>query len=81
MVNPKQFYYADGSFTDPGIIQPPDPTYHRVATGVMFQFGIDYSRGSCRYQSVSTQGQIGIKVAKRAALGTRGPSDDLRDAL
>ena len=44
VVNPKQFYYADGTFTDPGIIQPPDPTFHRVATGAMFQFGIDYSR-------------------------------------
>ena len=44
VVNPKQFYYADGTFTDPGIIEPPDPTYHRVATGVMYQFGIDYSR-------------------------------------
>jgi uncharacterized protein YecT (DUF1311 family) len=44
VVNPKQFYYGDGSFTDPGIIQPPDPTYHRVATGVMYQFGIDYSQ-------------------------------------
>ena len=44
VVNPKQFYYSDGSFTDPGILEPPDPTYHRVATGVMYQFGIDYSR-------------------------------------
>jgi uncharacterized protein YecT (DUF1311 family) len=44
VVNPKQFHYADGTFTDPGIIEPPDPTYHRVATGVMYQFGIDYSR-------------------------------------
>ena len=44
VVNPKQFYYLDGSFSDPGIIEPPNPTYHRVATGVMYQFGIDYSR-------------------------------------
>jgi uncharacterized protein YecT (DUF1311 family) len=43
VVNPKQFYYADGSFTDPGLIEAPNPTYHRVATGVMYQFGIDYS--------------------------------------
>ena len=39
-----QFYYQDGSFTDPGIIQGPDPTDHKVADGVMHQFGIGYSR-------------------------------------
>lgn len=44
VVNPKQFYYQDGSFTDPGLVGPPDPTYHRVATGKEFQFGIDYSK-------------------------------------
>ncbi len=44
VVNPKQFSYVDGSFTDPGLIELPNPTYHRVATGAMFQFGIDYSR-------------------------------------
>jgi uncharacterized protein YecT (DUF1311 family) len=44
VINPKQFYFQDGSFTDPGIIEPPNPAYHRVATGVMYQFGIDYSR-------------------------------------
>ena len=33
VVNPKQFYFQDGSFTDPGIVEPPNPTYHRVATG------------------------------------------------
>jgi uncharacterized protein YecT (DUF1311 family) len=43
VVNPKQFYFQDGSFTDPGIIQGSNPTYHKVATGVMYQFGIDYS--------------------------------------
>jgi uncharacterized protein YecT (DUF1311 family) len=25
-VNPKQFYYVDGSFTDPGLIEAPNPT-------------------------------------------------------
>ena len=44
VVYPKQFYYVDGSFTDPGLIEAPNPTYHRVATGVMYQFGVDYSR-------------------------------------
>jgi uncharacterized protein YecT (DUF1311 family) len=44
VINPKQFFFQDGSFTDPGIIQGANPTYHKVATGVMYQFGIDYSR-------------------------------------
>jgi uncharacterized protein YecT (DUF1311 family) len=44
IVNPKQFYFADGSFTDPGVVQPPNPTSHRVATGQQYQFGIDYSK-------------------------------------
>jgi hypothetical protein len=44
VVNPKQFYFQDGSFTDPGIIQGPNPTGHKVAAGAMYQFGIDYSR-------------------------------------
>jgi uncharacterized protein YecT (DUF1311 family) len=43
VVNPKQFYFQDKSFTDPGIVQPPDPTYHKVATGKEYQFGMDYS--------------------------------------
>ena len=44
VINPGQFTFQDGSFTDPGIIQGPDPTYHQVPTGVMYQFGIDYSK-------------------------------------
>jgi uncharacterized protein YecT (DUF1311 family) len=43
VVNPQQFSYVDGSFTDPGVIQGPNPTNHKVPTGVMYQFGIDYS--------------------------------------
>jgi uncharacterized protein YecT (DUF1311 family) len=43
VVNPKQFVFQDGSFTDPGIIQGTNPTNHTVATGMMYQFGIDYS--------------------------------------
>jgi len=44
VVNPAQFFFQDGPFTDPGIIQGPNPAYHRVATGVMYQFDIDYSK-------------------------------------
>ena len=43
VVNPKQFYFQDGSFTDTGIVEPPNPAYHRVPTGQEYQFSIDYS--------------------------------------
>jgi uncharacterized protein YecT (DUF1311 family) len=43
VVNPKQFYFADGSFTDPGVPEPPNPAYHRVPAGQEYQFSIDYS--------------------------------------
>ncbi len=43
VINPKQFFYLDSPFTDPGVIQPPDPTYHRVAAGQEYQFSVDYS--------------------------------------
>jgi uncharacterized protein YecT (DUF1311 family) len=42
-VHPAQFSYEDGSFTDAGIVQPPDPRGHRVAPGAVYQFSIDYS--------------------------------------
>ena len=43
IINPRQFYFADGSFTDYGTIVGPNPTYHRVGTGVMYTFDIDYT--------------------------------------
>jgi uncharacterized protein YecT (DUF1311 family) len=43
-VNPAQFFYSDGSFTDAGIVESPSPLHHRVATGAVYQFSIDYSR-------------------------------------
>jgi uncharacterized protein YecT (DUF1311 family) len=43
VVNPQQFSYVDGSFVDPGVITGPNPTDHKVPTGVMYQFSIDYS--------------------------------------
>ena len=42
-VNPAQFSFRDGSFTDPGVVQPPNPRWHRVAPGAVYQFSIDYS--------------------------------------
>lgn len=43
-VNPAQFFYKDGSFTDPGKIEPPNPRWHHVKAGHVYQFTIDYSR-------------------------------------
>lgn len=43
VVNPAQFTYVDRSFTDPGKIQAPNPSGHRVSPGAGYQFGIDYS--------------------------------------
>jgi len=43
-VNPAQFYYSDGSFTDQGIVQSPAPgSGYKVAPGTEYQFSIDYS--------------------------------------
>jgi uncharacterized protein YecT (DUF1311 family) len=44
VVNPRQFYFQDGSFTDPGIVQGPNPAFRRVATGTKYEFDIDYSK-------------------------------------
>jgi uncharacterized protein YecT (DUF1311 family) len=43
VVNPSQFYYSDGSFVDHGVVQPPNPTWHRVAPETEYQFEIDYT--------------------------------------
>ncbi len=43
VINPGQFYFINRSLTDYGIVQPPDPTYHRVGTGVEYTFDIDCS--------------------------------------
>ena len=43
VVNPKQFFYMDSPFTDAGVVQGADPTYHRVATGREYQFTVDYT--------------------------------------
>jgi uncharacterized protein YecT (DUF1311 family) len=55
VVNPAQFPYRDGSFTDAGIVQGPNPAGHKVATGTVYQFSIDYSHLS----SAPDQGKNG----------------------
>jgi len=44
VVNPRQFHFQDGSFTDPGVPEPSTPSYYRVPTGKEFEFSIDYSK-------------------------------------
>ena len=44
VINPKQFFYMDSPFTDPGVVQGTDPAFHRVAAGKEYQFSIDYSK-------------------------------------
>jgi uncharacterized protein YecT (DUF1311 family) len=42
-VNPAQFTYTDGAFTDAGTaVQGTSPSGHRVSPGTEYQFGIDY---------------------------------------
>jgi len=43
VVNPAQFFYSDGTFTDAGIIQGTNPSGHHVAPGTEYTFGFDYS--------------------------------------
>jgi hypothetical protein len=43
VINPSQFYFSDGSFVDHGVIQPPSPSFHRVAPETEYQFEIDYT--------------------------------------
>jgi uncharacterized protein YecT (DUF1311 family) len=43
-VNPAEFTYHDGTFTDAGVIEGSNPTGHQVAPGTEYQFSIDYSR-------------------------------------
>ena len=44
VANPRQFYFQDGSFTDPGVPEPSTPSYYRVPAGKKFEFDIDYSK-------------------------------------
>jgi uncharacterized protein YecT (DUF1311 family) len=43
VINPKQFYFINGSHTDYGLVQPPNPAYHRVGPGAEYTFNIDYA--------------------------------------
>ena len=57
-VNPSQFYFSDGSFTDRGVVQPPSPAFHRVGTGQQYQFEIDYTQLSAAPAGNSAEGFV-----------------------
>jgi uncharacterized protein YecT (DUF1311 family) len=66
-VNPSQFYFSDGSFTDRGVVQPPNPASHRVGTGQQYQFQIDYRQLSAAPAGNSAEGFVyapGTPVAR-----------------
>jgi len=45
VINPAQFFYSDGAFTDKGVLQPPaTATGYRVGPGIQYQFTVDYSQ-------------------------------------
>jgi uncharacterized protein YecT (DUF1311 family) len=58
VVNPRQFYFSDGSVTDPGVVQPPNPADHRVATGQQYQFQIDYEHLSAAPTGTQAEGFV-----------------------
>ena len=58
VVNPSQFYFSNCSFTDPGVVQPPNPNDHRVGTGQQYQFQIDYTHLSAAPAGNSAEGFV-----------------------
>jgi uncharacterized protein YecT (DUF1311 family) len=44
VINPAQFFFSDGAFTDKGVLQPPATAAgYRVGPGIQYQFTVDYS--------------------------------------
>jgi uncharacterized protein YecT (DUF1311 family) len=68
VVNPAQFRYSDGTFTDAGIIEQPDPSGHHVAAGSQYQFGIDYSRLQSDPNKATTTGGFVYAPGSPAAI-------------
>jgi hypothetical protein len=56
VVNLAQFTYVDRSFTNPGKVQAPDPSGHRISAGAGYQFGVDYSHLSADPYSAKRTG-------------------------
>jgi len=60
-VEPAQFLYVDGSFTDIGILQDGAAAGHQVGVGQLYQFGVDYTRLAS--DSGSANGTGGFEVS------------------
>ena len=57
VVNPAQFFFSDGAFTDKGILQPPATAAgYKVAPGAQYQFTVDYSHLSADPNSAKGAG-------------------------
>ena len=60
VINPAQFFFSDGAFTDKGVLQPPaTATGYRVGPGVQYQFTVDYSHLSSDPNSAEGTGGFG----------------------
>jgi hypothetical protein len=68
VVNPAQFFYSDGTFTDPGIIEGANPSGYHVAPGTEYQFSLDYSRLRSDPKKASTTGGFVYSPAAPAAV-------------
>ena len=62
VVNPRQFFFQAGSFTDAGRAEPPNPAYHRVPAGQEYQFSIDYSR--CPPRPPARAGRLSLRAGR-----------------
>ena len=62
VVNPRQFFFQDGSFTDAGIIQGTNPNYHKVPAGVMYQFGIRLLQAGPRPERQEGQRRLRLRA-------------------
>ena len=57
VINPAQFFFSDGAFTDKGVLQPPaTATGYRVGPGIQYQFTVDYSHLSSDPNSAKGSG-------------------------
>jgi uncharacterized protein YecT (DUF1311 family) len=57
VINPAQFFFSDGAFTDKGVLQPPAiATGYRVGPGIQYQFTVDYSHLSSDPNAAASSG-------------------------
>jgi uncharacterized protein YecT (DUF1311 family) len=68
VVNPRQFYFLDGSFTDQGVLPTTTAAYHRVPAGVLYGFSIDYTKLSADPDKTGTTGGFVYAPGSPAAI-------------